>query len=198
MRLETISRGKRKIDSIDCEVNGSARQTLSQTMPVIAAVLALMGTSSAFTPSPNAKMPSSSLSMVPRFDKKTNRWFTDDPEEMAGSSYGPIGSLYRAGPKPFLQRITDPDIYDQAVLKYMAQDKCDRKEAQGNMDAYLDNPQDWAYQKTSERNGAYKKDYDNANMQPKQIALTTVWGESFFWGGRCCLFLFLITIICSL
>lgn len=198
MRLETISRGKRKIDSIDCEVNGSARQTLSQTMPVIAAVLALMGTSSAFTPSPNAKMPSSSLSMVPRFDKKTNRWFTDDPEEMAGSSYGPIGSLYRAGPKPFLQRITDPDIYDQAVLKYMAQDKCDRKEAQGNMDAYLDNPQDWAYQKTSERNGAYKKDYDNANMQPKQIALTTVWGESFFGGGRCCLFLFLITIICSL
>ena len=161
-------------------MNGSARQTLSQTMPVIAAVLALMGTSSAFTPSPNAKMLSSSLSMVPRFDKKTNRWFTDDPEEMAGSSYGPIGSLYRAGPKPFLQRITDPDIYDQAVLKYMAQDKCDRKEAQGNMDAYLDNPQDWAYQKTSERNGAYKKDYANANMQPKQIALTTVWGESFF------------------
>ena len=82
--------------------------------------------------------------MVPRFDKKTNRWFTDDPEEMDGSSYGPIGSLYRAGPKPFLQRITNPDIYDQAVLKYMAQDKCERKEAQGNMDAYLDNPQDWA------------------------------------------------------
>ena len=25
----------------------------------------------------------------------------------------------------------------------MAQDGCDRKEAQGNMDAFLDNPQDW-------------------------------------------------------
>eukprot|EP00956_Cyclotella_meneghiniana_P005686 scaffold7302_cov72-Cyclotella_meneghiniana.AAC.21 len=95
---------------------------------------------------------------------------------MDGSSYGPIGSLYRAGPKPFLQRITNPDIYDQAVLKYMAQDKCDRKEAQGNMDAYLDNPQDWAYQKTCEKNGAYKKDYANANMEPKQVALTTIWG----------------------
>jgi len=166
-------------DSIDqFKMNRSAGQTKRQTMfLVIAAVLALMGTCSAFTPSPNTKMSSStSLSMVPRFDKKTNRWFTDDPEEMDGSSYGPIGSLYRAGPKPFLQRITNPDIYDQAVLKYMAQDKCDRKEAQGNMDAYLDNPQDWAYQKTCEKNGAYKKDYANANMEPKQVALTTIWG----------------------
>ena len=30
---------------------------------------------------------------------------------------------------------------DIAVLKYMAQDGCDRKEAQGNMDAFLENPQ---------------------------------------------------------
>jgi hypothetical protein len=68
-------------------------------------------------------------------------WSTDIPEEKAGSSYGPIGSLYRAGPKPFLQRIFNADTYDQAVLKYMAQSKCDRKEAQGNMDAFLENPQ---------------------------------------------------------
>lgn len=58
----------------------------------------------------------------------------------------------------------------------MAQDGCDRKEAQGNMDAFLDNMQDWAYQKTAEQNGAYKKDYANANMQPKQVILSTVWG----------------------
>ena len=64
----------------------------------------------------------------------------------------------------------------KAVLKYMAQDGCDRKEAQGNMDAFLDNMQDWAYQKTQEQNGAYKKDYANANMQPKQVILSTVWG----------------------
>ena len=58
----------------------------------------------------------------------------------------------------------------------MAQDGCDRKEAQGNMDAFLDNMQDWAYQKTQEQNGAYKKDYANANMSPKQVILSTVWG----------------------
>ena len=100
----------------------------------------------------------SGLSMAPRFDKSTGKWFTDNPEEMDGASYGPIGSLYRAGPKPFLQRIFNADTYDQAVLKYMAQDGCDRKEAQGNMDAFLENPQDWAYQKVQEKNGAYKKD----------------------------------------
>ena len=58
----------------------------------------------------------------------------------------------------------------------MAQDGCDRKEAQGNMDAFLENPQDWAYQKVCEKNGSYKKDYANANMDKKQVALSTVWG----------------------
>ena len=38
--------------------------------------------------------------MAPKFDKSSGKWFTDDPMEMDGSSYGPIGSLYRAGPKP--------------------------------------------------------------------------------------------------
>ena len=44
----------------------------------------------------------------------------------------------------------------------MAQDGCDRKEAQGNMDAFLDNPQDWGYQKMEEKNkGKPVKDYAN-------------------------------------
>jgi len=60
--------------------------------------------------------------MAPKFDKSTGRWFTDVPEEMEGSSYGPVGSLYRAGPKPFFSRIFNADTYDQAVLKYMAQE----------------------------------------------------------------------------
>lgn len=122
--------------------------------------------------------------MVPRYDKTTERWSTDNPDEMAGSSYGPIGSLYRAGPKPFLQRIFQADTYDQAVLKYIAQDGCDRQEAQGNMDAFLENPQDWAYQKVCEQNGSYKKDYANANMSPKQVGLSTVWGIGvvYFFG----------------
>ena len=45
------------------------------------------------------------------------------------------------------------------------------------MDAFLENPQDWAYQKKCEQNkGVYKKDYANANMEPKQVVLSTVWG----------------------
>jgi len=34
---------------------------------------------------------------------------------------------------PVITRITNPDNYEQAVLKYMAQTNCDRVEAQGNM-----------------------------------------------------------------
>jgi hypothetical protein len=33
---------------------------------------------------------------------------------------------YRAGPVPFFQRIVNTDTYEQAVLKYMAQEGCDR------------------------------------------------------------------------
>ncbi|KAL7481718.1 hypothetical protein ACHAW6_007394 [Cyclotella cf. meneghiniana] len=151
---------------------------------IAVAVLTLLGSSSAFVPTApwNA---ATQLNMAPRFDRSTGRWFTDDPSEQAGSSYGPIGSLYRAGPKPFLQRIFNADTYDQAVLKYMAQAGCDRKEAQGNMDAFLENPQDWAYQKTAEANGAFVKDYANANMSPKQVTLSTIWGLGvvYFFGN---------------
>jgi len=49
-------------------------------------------------------------------------------------------------------------------------------EAMGNMDAYLENPNDWAYQKMAEKEkGAAVKDYANANMEPKQIILSTIW-----------------------
>ena len=34
---------------------------------------------------------------------------------------------------PAITRITNPDNYEQAVLKYMAQTNCERIEAQGNM-----------------------------------------------------------------
>jgi hypothetical protein len=116
-----------------------------QLVRIISLLVAVVH-SSAFVPSPITKstvLRSIDLSMAVRFDKATGKWFTDNPDEMAGSSYGPIGSLYRAGPKPFLQHLLNPETYDQAVLKYMAQDGCDRREAQGNMDAFLENPQDW-------------------------------------------------------
>ena len=58
----------------------------------------------------------------------------------------------------------------------MAKEQCSRIEAMGNMDAYLENPNDWAYQKMAEKEkGAAVKDYANANMEPKQIILSTIW-----------------------
>lgn len=54
--------------------------------------------------------------------------------------YGPVGSLLRQGPVPFFIRITKPDTYNAAVEKYMALEKCDRMTAQGNMDAYFQDP----------------------------------------------------------
>ena len=56
-----------------------------------------------------------------------------DPNE----GYGPVGSLIRQGPVPFFIRLVKPDTYEAAVNKYMALEKCDRKTAQGNMDAYF-------------------------------------------------------------
>ncbi|KAL7485543.1 hypothetical protein ACHAW6_011139 [Cyclotella cf. meneghiniana] len=66
----------------------------------------------------------------------------------------------------------------------MAQEGCDRVEAQGNMDAFLENPQDWAYQKMAEKNkGVPKKDYANANMEPTQVMLSTIWAGVVAWFG---------------
>lgn len=119
--------------------------------------------------------------MAPRFDKASQKWFPTKPEEESGAAYGPIGSLIRAGPKPFIQRILFSEQYDQAVLKYMAQDGCSRKEAQGNMDAYIENPNDWTYQKLQEKQGKPKYDYANANTSPKQLVLSGTWATVVFW-----------------
>mmetsp|Transcript_3015 Transcript_3015/g.5088 ORF Transcript_3015/g.5088 Transcript_3015/m.5088 type:complete len:199 (+) Transcript_3015:104-700(+) len=156
-------------------------------------VALLIGCSSAFqmisSPNNNAIQRSSSLNMAakakgggPRFDKATEKWIATDPETQGPEAgYDLIGSALRAGPVPVIQRIINPEQYEQAVLKYMAAEGCDRTEAQGNMDAYFENPQDWAYQKLQEQNGAAKKDYANANMDPKQIALSTIWAGVVFW-----------------
>mmetsp|Transcript_13494 Transcript_13494/g.28512 ORF Transcript_13494/g.28512 Transcript_13494/m.28512 type:complete len:198 (-) Transcript_13494:42-635(-) len=147
---------------------------------LVSLVLVLLGHTSAFQVNNRKAVTSASataLSMAPRFDSASQSWYPSDPEkEGPAAGYGIIGSLYRAGPVPVIQRVFNPDKYEQAVLKYMAQEGVNRVEAQGNMDAYLENPQDWAYQKMCEKNkGAPKKDYANANMDPKQIILSTLW-----------------------
>jgi len=118
---------------------------------------------------------SSSLSMV-SFDRQTGRWNADSDEETAEAGYGLAGSLLRSGPLPCFKRVTNPDKYDQAVLKFMAGDLCDRNEAQGNMDAFFANPNDWQYQRLQEKNnGAPKYDYANARSNPKDVVLTVTW-----------------------
>ena len=57
--------------------------------------------------------------------------------------YGPVGSLLRQGPVPFFIRITKPDTYNASVEKYMKLEKCDRMTAQGNMDAYFQDPSEF-------------------------------------------------------
>ena len=79
----------------------------------------------------------SSLDMV-KFDKSIERWVPESPDEEADAGYGLAGTLLRAGPLPLFQRLFNSDKYDQAVLKYMARDGCDRKEAQGNMVSQLE------------------------------------------------------------
>jgi len=116
----------------------------------------------------------SSLSMA-KFDRSTNLFVPEGPSEEPSAGYGLVGSLIRAGPLPFFRRVADPVQYEQAVLKYMATDGCDRNEAQGNMDAFFENPNDWQYQKLQEKKGGAKKDYANANTSPKEVALTGTW-----------------------
>jgi len=116
------------------------------------------------------------LKMAPKFDPLEQRWYPTEPEvEGADASYGPLGSLIRAGPKAFFMRVITPDQYDQAVLKYMAKEGCERQEAQGNMDAFFENPNDWQYQKLQEKKGAPKFDYGTANTSPKQVTLSAIW-----------------------
>lgn len=117
----------------------------------------------------NARKQCSSLSAGPNYDKNLNKWVVSSPDEGPEAGYGPLGSLLRQGPLPFFQRIFKAEEYDQAVLKFMAGDQADRMTAQAEMDSYLANPNDWAYNRMQ----GYNMDY--LTLKKKQIALTLVW-----------------------
>jgi hypothetical protein len=110
------------------------------------------------------------LSMV-KFDGE--KWVTERPEETSANNYPLINSLLLHGPKPFLTRLLQPNDYEQAILKFMASDKVDRINAQGNMDKYLQNPQDWAYNRMEEQKKGVR--YDYVTLNPKQIVLVVCW-----------------------
>ena len=115
---------------------------------------------------------SAKKSSKPSFNKSTGRW--DAPANYnEEETYGVVGSLLRQGPGPFIVRITKPDDYEQAVLKYMASENCSRVQAQANMDAYFNNAADWSYQKMQEKKGAPKVDYNK--VKTKDVALALIW-----------------------
>ena len=143
------------------------------TKLLVLAVLAMAGTAMAFVVQSSSIYQTSSLNMVPRFDKQSARWIPSSPEEDASSGYDAVGSLLRQGPAPFFQRIVNADEYDQAVLKFMAGEGCSRNEAQASMDAYLRNPNDWAYDRMEEQKTGRKVDY--LTLQKDKVALTLVW-----------------------
>ena len=122
----------------------------------------------------------SSLAMVPRFDPSEQKWFASSEDESASANYGPVRSLLRHGPKAFFVRVTQPDQYDQAVLKFMASDKVGRWEAQGNMDRFNENAQDWIFERLeAKRKGKASPDY--VTLNPKQVVLSSVWAGIVFW-----------------
>ena len=54
----------------------------------------------------------------------SSKYATQTEGPQAG--YNIIGSLYRAGPMPAITRLTNPENYEQAVLKFMAKEGCGR------------------------------------------------------------------------
>jgi hypothetical protein len=118
--------------------------------------------------------------MVPRWNADEQRWIPAGPEETAsGGGYSKIKTLLMHGPNPFIQRVFQEDQYEQGVLKFMAGDQCSRLEAQGNMDAYLANPNDWAIARfESEKPGGYKPDY--TTLKTTQLTLTLIWTVVLF------------------
>lgn len=118
--------------------------------------------------------------MVPKYNPQEAKWEPQGEEDTAAAGYPAINTLLRHGPKAFFTRVFTPDDYEQAVLKFMAGDKCDRKEAQGNMDFYLENPNDWAYERFEQQKKGIK--YDYVTIKPKALVLVLGW-SSLVLGG---------------
>ena len=121
------------------------------------------------------------VGMVPRFDPTSERWIPASDDESESAGYPPIRSLLRHGPKAFLARVTSPDQYDQAVLKFMAAEKCSRWEAMGNMDRYFENAQDWIFERLEAERKGYKLDY--VTLDQKQTILSLLWVGVTIWFG---------------
>ena len=116
---------------------------------------------------------STRLPMVPKFDG--DKWVAQSEAELPSAGYGIGKTFLLQGPEPFLKRLFQPDDYEQGVLKFMAMDKCDRNTAQGNMDAYLRNPQDWAFNRMEAEKRGTTINY--TKLEVKEIVLVLTWSS---------------------
>jgi hypothetical protein len=137
-------------------------------------VLQVHGLASSSSSSSKTKTPPPTKNQLPKYDKGRNKWIATGPNQLPDSGYGPIKTLFLQGPKPYMTRILQNDDYEQAVLKFMASDKIiSRDVAQGNMDAYLRNPQDWMYNRMESTKKGFTIDY--TKLEIKDIVLVSVW-----------------------
>ena len=120
--------------------------------------------------------------------RPTTRLLAKGRADVGTEGYSPFGSLTRQGPVPFFIRLVNPDTYNAAVEKYMAQEGCDRTTAMANMDAYFQDPNGWAGKKLrAKREGTTEQDdlaYINANQDPSSLVLTGTWAVGIlglFW-----------------
>jgi hypothetical protein len=115
----------------------------------------------------------SALRMAPKYID--GQWVPQTKGDMPEAGYDVFGTLVRQGPKPAITRLTQPKDYEQAILKFMAQDQCDYLTAQGNMDAYLRNPADWTYQRMEDTKRGIEKKRDYVTIRTNEIVLVMVW-----------------------
>jgi hypothetical protein len=125
--------------------------------------------------SPRKRQP---LFMVPKY--VDNKWIPQTKEDLPAAGYDIFGTFLRHGPKPALTRITQPEDYEQAILKFMVQDQCDYISAQGNMDAYLRNPADWSYTRMEDTKRGVAQQRDYVTIQTGEIVLVLVWSGIVF------------------
>ena len=150
---------------------------LSFTLLIVAVTIMATAMIDAFSVTTTNKLqPSSALRMAPKF--VGNKWVPQTPEDGPEAGYDVIGTILRQGPEPALTRIFSPDDYEQAVLKFMATEKCDRNTAQGNMDAYLRNPPDWTYVRLEDQKRGYVRDY--VSLKPLEVGKVLVWSTIVF------------------
>jgi hypothetical protein len=152
----------------------SFRWVLSKLLMILFSALSLRLCDAFAVGNNNKRTVLNKATELPRYDSQLQQWVPTGPNQLPEAGYPPTKTLLLQGPKPFLTRILQKDDYEQAVLKFMAGDKVTSRDvAQGNMDAYLRNPQDWMYSRMESQRKGYEINY--TTISPKDVALVTIW-----------------------